>query len=139
MAGEGLCPEAERAARPLTPPSPARGEGVASVQEETILDDCTSFAAVAPTRARVSTTARRLPTPLLTLPHKLALGRAQARPGWGEGKRMVADEKSRRDFHVLEIAGFIVDADARRRDPVGELPRFRDRLHQADDEITVVL
>src|SRR6202034_391237 len=45
----------------------------------------------------------------------------------------------RRDFHVFEIARLVIDADAGRGDPAGELPRFGDRLHHAADEIAVGL
>jgi hypothetical protein len=45
----------------------------------------------------------------------------------------------RRDLHVFEIAGLVVDADARRRDPAGELAGLDHALHQAGDEIAVVL
>src|ERR1700689_5455828 len=46
---------------------------------------------------------------------------------------------SRRDFHVFEIARLVIDADAGRGDPGGELPRFGDWLDQAADKIAVVL
>src|SRR5579863_485342 len=46
---------------------------------------------------------------------------------------------SGRDLHIFKIAGLIVDAEPRRRDPAGELARLGHRLHQADDEIAVVL
>jgi hypothetical protein len=36
-------------------------------------------------------------------------------------------------LHVFEIAGFVVDAGARRRDPGGEFAGFVDRVHQAGD------
>src|SRR5579863_6569194 len=45
----------------------------------------------------------------------------------------------RRDLHVLEIAGLVVDADARRSDPTGEFAGLGDRLHQAGDELAVIL
>src|SRR5579863_7006294 len=48
-------------------------------------------------------------------------------------------DASRRDLHIFEIAGLVVDADARRGDPAGELARLGDPLHQADDEIAVGL
>src|SRR5262245_1311165 len=50
--------------------------------------------------------------------------------------RPSADELCR-DFHVLEIARLVVDADARRRDPARELARLGDGLHQALDEVAV--
>src|ERR1700735_408774 len=47
--------------------------------------------------------------------------------------------QSRRfDLDVFEIAGLVVDAHLRRRDPVRELARFADRLHQRGDEVAVV-
>src|SRR5216117_3456802 len=45
---------------------------------------------------------------------------------------------SRLDLHVLEIAGLVVDADLRRRDPVGVDAGFGDRLHQRSDEVAVL-
>src|SRR5271156_5884446 len=48
-------------------------------------------------------------------------------------------DTSRRDLHVLEVARLVVNADAWRRDPVRELARLRNRLHQADDEFAVRL
>ncbi len=44
-AGEGRHRDAERAARPLTPPSPARGEGMRSVMRGESLDPCGSVTA----------------------------------------------------------------------------------------------
>src|ERR1051326_8336212 len=44
---------------------------------------------------------------------------------------------SRRDLHILEFAGLVVDADLRRRDPVGELAGLAHRRHQRGDEIAV--
>ena len=46
---------------------------------------------------------------------------------------------SRRDLHIFEIARLVVDADAGRGDPAGELAGLGDWLHQAADEIAIVL
>src|SRR5579863_4104339 len=46
---------------------------------------------------------------------------------------------SGRDLHIFKIAGLVVDAEPRRRDPAGELARLGHRVHQADNEIAVVL
>src|SRR5262249_19589916 len=45
---------------------------------------------------------------------------------------------SRRDLHVLEIAGLVVDADLRRRDPTRELAGLGNGRHQRGDELAVV-
>src|SRR5262249_31487557 len=44
---------------------------------------------------------------------------------------------SGRELHVFEVARLIVDADARRRDPAGELAGLDHLRHQALDEIAV--
>src|SRR5579872_238745 len=44
-----------------------------------------------------------------------------------------------RDLHVFEVAGLVVDADAWRGDPAGELARLGHRLHQAGNKVAVVL
>src|SRR5271169_1989955 len=44
----------------------------------------------------------------------------------------------RRNPHILEIAGLVVDADAGRRDPAGEFARLDDLAHQACDKIAIV-
>ena len=54
-------------------------------------------------------------------------------------RRSRTAQASRRKLHVFEIAGLVVDADARRRDPARELAGLDDLLHQALDEIAVVL
>src|ERR1700733_5300867 len=43
------------------------------------------------------------------------------------------------DLHIFETARLVVDADTRRRDPARELTQLGHRLHQAADEIAVVL
>src|SRR3569832_1134248 len=44
-----------------------------------------------------------------------------------------------RDLHVLEFARLVVDTNLERRDPRGELARLELRLHQAFDEVLVLL
>ena len=63
--------------------------------------------------------------------------RLSARSGKRPGFPHVKDEL-RRDLHVFEIARLVVDADARRRDPAGELAGLDDLFHQAADEIAVI-
>ena len=50
----------------------------------------------------------------------------------------MGEDELRRDPHILEIAGLVVDADARRRDPAGEFAGLDHLFHQAADEIAVV-
>src|SRR5215212_6018339 len=42
-----------------------------------------------------------------------------------------------RQIHIFEVAGLVVDADFRRRDPAGEFAGREFRLHQAFDEVAV--
>src|SRR6478672_10621801 len=53
-------------------------------------------------------------------------------------KRGEVENLSRLDLHVFKIAGLVVDADFRRRDPVGVDAGFGDRLHQRCDEVAVL-
>src|ERR1700733_12660682 len=44
----------------------------------------------------------------------------------------------RRDLHIFEFAGLVVDSDFRRRYPIGELAGFAHRRHQRTDKIAIV-
>src|ERR1700730_11442297 len=56
---------------------------------------------------------------------------AALHPGYGRPR------SSRRNPHVFEVAGLVVDADLGGRDPFSELSRLPHRLHQCGDEIAV--
>src|SRR5690242_986599 len=58
------------------------------------------------------------------------------RPGLPRRLRLLAMTSV--DLHVFEVAWFVVDADARRRDPVGELSWLVLWPHQALDIAVVV-
>src|SRR5262249_31825789 len=56
---------------------------------------------------------------------------------WSGGVRTTRVRRSRLDLHIFKIAGPVVDADLRRRDPGRELTHVRDWLHQRGNIVAV--
>src|SRR5262249_52506185 len=67
-------------------------------------------------------------------PSRRRIGAAYSIPGGSIGSAISSGE-----LHVFEIAGLVVDTDARRRDPAREFARLNDLAHQALNEVAIIL